>query len=146
MNPTKPWEQYIFSKTCGQRHKSYVTVILQSTSFSDFHFLFPSKAGSLFRPFVCLFVDKRAAYCHLHLFQFSYKKPHIYEGGTRHCCRSLPLSCWLHRIREVKIEDCRKYQSEACIDTQSFSSENGEIMETIDDLWRLFLESDDKDG
>ncbi|GAY67868.1 hypothetical protein CUMW_259840 [Citrus unshiu] len=77
---------------------------------------------------------------------FSYKKPHIYEGGTRHCCRSLPLSCWQHCIREVKIEDCREYQSEACIDTQSFSSENGEIMEKIDDLWRLFLESDDKDG
>ncbi|GAY67867.1 hypothetical protein CUMW_259840 [Citrus unshiu] len=83
---------------------------------------------------------------HEFCFQFSYKKPHIYEGGTRHCCRSLPLSCWQHCIREVKIEDCREYQSEACIDTQSFSSENGEIMEKIDDLWRLFLESDDKDG
>ncbi|KAH9668944.1 hypothetical protein KPL70_021590 [Citrus sinensis] len=94
---------------------------------------------------LCVFVDKRAAYCHLHLFQFSYKKPHIYEGGTRRCCRSLPLSCWQHCIREVKIEHCRGYPSEACIDRRSVSSEDGEIMEKIDDFWRLLLESDYKD-
>ena len=92
-----------------------------------------------------MFVDKRAAYCHLHLFQFLYKKPHIYEGGTRRCCRSLPLSCWQHCIREVKIEHCRGYPSEACIDRRSFSSEDGEIMEKIDDFWRFSLESDYKD-
>lgn len=125
-------------------YKSSVTVVLQSTSFSDFLFLFPLKLDP-YTGLLCVFVDKRAAYCHLHLFQFSYKKPHIYEGGTRRCCRSLPLSCWQHCIREVKIEHCRGYPSEACIDRRSVSSEDGEIMEKIDDFWRLLLESDYKD-
>lgn len=82
------------------------------------------------------------AYCHLHLFQFSYKKPFIYEEETHRCCRSLPLSCWQHCIKEVKVEHSRVYPSSACIDRQSYSSEDGEILEKLDNLWRLLLESD----
>lgn len=93
---------------------------------------------------MCEFVDKRAAYCHLRLFQFSCKKPLIYEGETRRCCRSFPLSCWQHCIREVKTENYREYPSKACIDRQSYSSEDGEIVK-IDNLWRLLLEPDDSD-
>lgn len=70
-------------------------------------------------------------------FQFSYKKPLISEGErSLYCCQSIPLSCWQHCIKEVKIGRSRKFPGRAYIDVQSYSSEDGEILEKIDDVWR----------
>ncbi|KAK3183676.1 hypothetical protein Dsin_030962 [Dipteronia sinensis] len=37
-------------------------------------------------------------------FEFTYKKPLIYEGETARCCKSLPISCWHHCMEAVKVE------------------------------------------
>ncbi|KAK2644826.1 hypothetical protein Ddye_020021 [Dipteronia dyeriana] len=37
-------------------------------------------------------------------FQFTYKKQLTYQGETASCCNSLPVSCWQHCIKEVKLE------------------------------------------
>lgn len=73
------------------------------------------------------------------LFQFSYKKKLTYEGETPSCCQSLPLSCWKHCIKEVKIECTEKYPIRQ-INRESFSSEDGDIMEKINDLWKSLLD------
>ncbi|XP_006465006.1 uncharacterized protein LOC102614469 [Citrus sinensis] len=67
-------------------------------------------------------------------FQFSYKKTLVYEGETR-CCQCLPLSCWKHCIKKAKIE-CTEKHPTTYTSRESYSSEDGEIMEKIDDLWR----------
>ncbi|GAY62627.1 hypothetical protein CUMW_219370 [Citrus unshiu] len=72
-------------------------------------------------------------------FQFSYKKKLTYEGETPSCCQSLPLSCWKHCIKEVKIECTEKYPIRQ-INRESFSSEDGDIMEKINDLWKSLLD------
>ncbi|ESR45441.1 hypothetical protein CICLE_v10002726mg [Citrus x clementina] len=66
--------------------------------------------------------------------EFSYKKTLVYEGETR-CCQCLPLSCWKHCIKKAKIE-CTEKHPTTYTSRESYSSEDGEIMEKIDDLWR----------
>lgn len=49
-------------------------------------------------------------------------------------------------LKEVKIEHRRECPRRACIDTQNYSSEDGDILEkSIDDLWISLHETDDDD-
>lgn len=38
------------------------------------------------------------------LFQFTYNQQPVYEGKIAECCKSLPISCWEHCIKEVEID------------------------------------------
>jgi hypothetical protein len=37
-------------------------------------------------------------------FQFSYEN-HVRKGENPSCCKFLPVSCWRHCLKTVKIED-----------------------------------------
>ncbi|TXG68771.1 hypothetical protein EZV62_003706 [Acer yangbiense] len=66
-------------------------------------------------------------------FQFSYKKDIIYEGKTARCCKSLPISCWQHCIKEVTLEvSCGTILNESDRQTHSYSLEGADILEKID--------------
>lgn len=71
---------------------------------------------------------------------------YIFEGENTHCCQSLPLSCRQHCVKEVKIEHHRECPRRERIDTQNYSSDDGDILEqSIDDLWISLHETDDDD-
>ncbi|TXG68694.1 hypothetical protein EZV62_003629 [Acer yangbiense] len=63
-------------------------------------------------------------------FEFSYKKPLVYEEEISSCGKSLPISCWLYCIEEVKLEfnGCKGNS------TKVYSLEGGEFLEKIDGL------------
>ncbi|KAH9667657.1 F-box/LRR-repeat protein [Citrus sinensis] len=49
---------------------------------------------------VCVdYEDKKKFY-----FQFTYNQQPVYEGKIAECCKSLPISCWEHCIKEVEID------------------------------------------
>ncbi|TXG68693.1 hypothetical protein EZV62_003628 [Acer yangbiense] len=66
-------------------------------------------------------------------FEFSYKKPLVYEGEASSCFKSHPISCWQHCIKEVKLE-IRNYDR---IDIKGCSLKGVEFLEKIDGLCTL---------
>ncbi|KAL5753401.1 hypothetical protein ACOSQ2_023908 [Xanthoceras sorbifolium] len=69
-------------------------------------------------------------------FEFSYKKPLVYEGESASCCKSLPVSCWQHCIREIKVEITDENE-EGTNKIKRYTLEGSDIYEKIDGLCRL---------
>ncbi|KAK2654061.1 hypothetical protein Ddye_013917 [Dipteronia dyeriana] len=63
-------------------------------------------------------------------FEFSYKKPLVYEEEISSCGESLPISCWQYCIEKVKLE-FNGYKGNS---TKVCSLEGGEFLEKIDGL------------
>ncbi|KAK0596844.1 hypothetical protein LWI29_019576 [Acer saccharum] len=63
-------------------------------------------------------------------FEFSYKKPLVYEGENSSCFKSHPISCWQHCIEKVKLE----IRNSDRIDIKGCSLDGAEFLEKIDGL------------
>jgi hypothetical protein len=61
-------------------------------------------------------------------FQFSYEN-HVRKGENPSCCKFLPISCWRHCLKTVKIEESRA--SAYMKDLEEYFIKNAEILRSI---------------
>jgi hypothetical protein len=62
------------------------------------------------------------------LFQFSYEAP-IYKSKNPSCCKFLPVSCWRHCLKTIKIDYFGRYAYLKPL--KKYFRKNAEILESI---------------
>ncbi|KAI9165256.1 hypothetical protein LWI28_010519 [Acer negundo] len=67
-------------------------------------------------------------------FEFSYKKRIVYEGESASCCKSLPVTCWQHCIKEIKVEITDENEEGRNKIKRYYYLEGPDMYEKIDDL------------
>ncbi|XP_059455203.1 uncharacterized protein LOC132185447 [Corylus avellana] len=69
-------------------------------------------------------------------FQFSYED-HIYKSKKHNCCKLLPVLCWRHCLKTVKIEHCGGTIAKETL--EYYFSTNAEILESFEYCMRMHV-------